>query len=56
MSSQKKQYFLDKIVDGKMSAADARRLEANKIMNFGDKEPSHLTTSNTLYVSLNVEN
>jgi hypothetical protein len=34
-----------------MSASAARRLEANKIMNFGDKEPSHLPTSNALRIA-----
>jgi len=51
ISSKKKQYFLDKIVGGKMSASEARRFEANKIMNFGEKEPSHLPTSNALRIA-----
>lgn len=51
MSSKRKKYFLEKIVQGKLSAITTRRLEADKIMNFGDNEPSHLPTSNALRIA-----
>lgn len=51
MSSERKIYSLDKMIQGKMSASAVRRVEADKLMNFGDKEPSNLSTNNALRIA-----
>lgn len=47
---EKKQYYIEKLVNEKMSADMLRRTEGNNLMEFDDKEPSHLPTANALRI------
>jgi hypothetical protein len=53
---EKKDIYLDKLLKQNMSAAYVQRLEAKKIMEYGDVEPSHIPTLNALRVMKYKEN
>lgn len=48
--SEKKLYYIKKLVNEKMSAVMLQRSEADVLMEFGDKEPCSLPTSNALRI------
>jgi len=47
---EKKEYYITKLVNEKMSADMLRRTEGNNLMEFDDKEPSHLPKANVLRI------
>lgn len=51
MTSDQREYFLEKRITNKMSSALVHRVEADKLMNFGDQEPSNLPNTNALRVA-----